>query len=317
MMDLGHRLTDKELEKLEKKIQKEYGQASREMEAKLKTHLAKFQKRDAEKKLAVNRGELSRRDYLEWREKAMMRNQQWIDLRKNLARDMQNANQIAKSIANGYMPDVYALNHNWGTYEVESGLRIDTNYAMYSRETVERLLKDDPDILPPPGKNKKVQAGKALKWHEGQIQSVTLQSILQGESIPHTAQRIAKTLGVKGTKSSVLYARTAVTGAQNAGRRDAYNRARDLGIEIENEWMATPDDRTRPSHVDADGERRAEGERFSTGCLYPGDPTGPAEEVWACRCTMVAAIKGYKYNDDRFTRLPAGMSFDDWRNMHD
>lgn len=318
-MDAGHILTDKEIKKLEKRIRKEYKQAASEMEKKLKKHMEQFAVRDAEQKALVKAGEITRKEYLDWRQNAMMRNKQWQALRKNLAQDMRNADKIAKSIANGHMPEVYALNYNFGTYEVEKGLSINTNFALYNRQTVERILRDDPDILPEPGKRmrKKLQDGKALKWQEGQIQSVALQSILQGESIPHTAKRIADVLGVQGYKTGVRYARTAMTGAQNAGRRDAYNRARELGIDLENEWMATPDDRVRESHADADGERRKDGERFSTGCLYPGDPTGPAEEVWNCRCTLVAAIKGYKYNDDRFTRLPDGMSFEDWKKYHD
>jgi hypothetical protein len=53
-------------------------------------------------------------------------------------------------------------------------------------------------------------------------------------------------------------------------------------------WRATHDNRTRDSHAAMDGDTVAEGERFVTGAgntlEYPGDPSGPPEEVINCRC---------------------------------
>ena len=48
------------------------------------------------------------------------------------------------------------------------------------------------------------------------------------------------------------------------------------------------------SHRILHGERIDVDGTFSNGCRFPGDPNGPAEEVYNCRCTLVAAIKGFE-----------------------
>lgn len=97
----------------------------------------------------------------------------------------------------------------------------------------------------------------------------------------------------KAYAASVRTARTCFTGAQNAGRMASYYRAEQMGIEVEKEWIATLDSRTRESHIRADGERVKYDELFSTGLRYPGDPNGQdASEIYNCRCTMRAIIPG-------------------------
>lgn len=315
-MDAGYKESAKLLGKLERKIHREYSKAVKEMNGKVDAYFKKFKAQDTLKQAQVKSGQLSKQEYKQWRVDKMVTGKRWIDMRNTLAQDLQNTNKIARSIANGYLPEAYAIHHNYGTYEIESGYGIDTSYTLYDRQTVERLIRDNPEILPAMGKamKKKIQEGKALKWRQGQVQSVVLQSVLQGESIPNMAKRISETLGVKDEKAAIRYARTAMTGAEAAGRMDSYKRAQDLGIELEQEWEATPDGRTRDSHIDLDGERQPVGHVFSNGCMYPGDPGGAPEEVYNCRCRLVAALKGYNYkNDSRWTRLPDGITYDDWK----
>jgi len=84
-------------------------------------------------------------------------------------------------------------------------------------------------------------------------------------------------------------ARTETTAAFNAGAESAYV---EVGLTAKI-WVATPDDATRDTHLDAHGQCVGVGERFSVGSslmMFPGDPSGPAEEVINCRCTTVAAM---------------------------
>ena len=60
------------------------------------------------------------------------------------------------------------------------------------------------------------------------------------------------------------------------------------GLQMQKEWMATLDGRTRDSHRDLDGERVPYDEPFSNGLMFPADPQGAGREVWNCRCTMRA-----------------------------
>ena len=68
------------------------------------------------------------------------------------------------------------------------------------------------------------------------------------------------------------------------------------------------DDRTRPSHLELDGERRDLDEEFSNGLQYPGDPDGDPSEVYNCRCTMVA----YLPSIDEDTKETSEEGYEEW-----
>jgi len=87
-------------------------------------------------------------------------------------------------------------------------------------------------------------------------------------------------------------ARTETMRASNFGSHQIY---KEWGATYK-EWLATPDNRTRPDHMDA-WERYREGgdpgpipmgEPYKVGgvfMMYPGDPSAPPEQVCNCRCT--------------------------------
>lgn len=350
MDDAGHVGTDAILAEMEKKIARVYKQASKEAEEKLDDYLRRFAIKDATWQRRVAAGEATAAEYAQWRIGQIMMGKRWEEMRNSLAQDYHNANLIARSVVTGYMPEVYALNHNYGTFQVEQGGRVDTSYTLYSRETVERILRDDPDLLPGPGPQMKntfalwdayrqgenielteaqkkafdnlIASGKDLRWQEGQIQSVMLQGILQGESIPNLSRRVADTMGEINHKSTIRYARTAATAAQNAGRQDAYRRAEALGVDMVREWRATLDMRTRHEHRVLDGQQRGVDEPFEMGgyeIMYPGEPSAPAHLIWNCRCTLIPRVSGWesrtgKLRDDSKIE---GMSYEEWKENHD
>ncbi len=75
---------------------------------------------------------------------------------------------------------------------------------------------------------------------------------------------------------------------QNGGRQKSYEEAEAMGIKIQKEWMSAKDNRVRDSHAQLNGVRVRYNKTFPNGCRYPGDPSGRPEEVYNCRCTMVA-----------------------------
>jgi hypothetical protein len=116
--------------------------------------------------------------------------------------------------------------------------------------------------------------------------------------------------------AAIRNARTATTGAENAGRVDSYVEAESKGIELEQKWEAVLDMRTRSEHRQLDGQTcpvhgafEIDGEQIR----YPGDPEAPGYLVYNCRCQLVAEIKGIEYKGKRWDRLPDGMSYEEWR----
>lgn len=321
-MDDGHYLTELILRETEADVTRVYRQAVDEITKKLDEYLRKFKVKDLIKQEQLRKGEITQAEYNYWKTGQIAIGKRWEEMKNTLAQDLHNANDIARSVINGHIPEVYAVNHNYATFQVEKESLVDTSYTLYDRQTVERLIRDQPDVLPEPGARmrEKLAANKDLAWQRGQIQSVMTQSILQGESIPNMAKRICNTLGEKNRKAAVRYARTAATGVQNAGRVDAYKRAEDMGIELEQEWLATLDGRTRHEHRYLDGQHVPVGKPFTVDgyeLRFPGDPTGPGYLIWNCRCTLIPRLKNLDQSDAPRKSKLGNMSYDEWKHEHD
>lgn len=88
-----------------------------------------------------------------------------------------------------------------------------------------------------------------------------------------------------GVSNAKRIARTEGHRIQQTAARDAQHTAKAKGADVVKQWDASLDGRTRSSHARVDGEIRELEEKFSNGLMYPGDPSGKAEEVINCRCT--------------------------------
>lgn len=322
-MDYGHEQTDKMLKKLEKQIHKEYSKAAKEVEKSMLQYLKRFEENDNEMLSKLNAGEITKKEYTEWRNKQMIINDKWQKQRDQLTETYMNADKVASELIKDTTYEAYALNHNYGTFEAEKGAKVDTSYTLYSKDTVARLVKDDPQLLPKIGKttSEKIRRGELKKWNEKQIQSVMMQGVLQGESIPKIAKRLATTVGEKNSYSHIRAARTMTTSAENAGRIDSYKRAESMGIKMKKQWLATLDGRTRHSHRILDGESVPINKEFSNGLMFPADPDGddPAE-IYNCRCTLIADIAGFSDNIDDLSLRRTGEGFTDyetWKDAHE
>lgn len=321
-MDRGQKDTLKGLSELERKINREYAKAVKDIEAELTDYLRRFEVKDKRWREWVEDGTKTAEEYKRWRTGQMAVGKRWSDQKETIAKGLFEVNTDLREQIRKEMPQVFADNFNYATYEIEKAARVDTAFTLYNKEAVERLLKDEPDLLPPMGRRVKglITQGKAVAWDMQKLQSVMIQGILQGDSIPKLATRLAEGVGESDRKAAIRNARTMATAAQNAGRVAAYERADELGVEMVQQWVATLDDRTRHSHRYLDGEQRPVGEAFSNGCMYPADPScdDPAE-VYNCRCTLRGVVKGlekkaYKYRDETGME---GMSYDEWRDAHE
>ena len=302
-----HEAAEEEIAKLSKRLHAEYNKALREMKRKAKTLLAEQAEKDAKMAAKVDAGEMTAAQLKAWREERARRAGWYSDMVDQLAGDLARCDAQAAAIVNGRSPHVYAENANFGAFQVEKLTGTGTMWTLVDGDTVATLVRDRPDLLP----QVTPKPDKTERWARRKITAAVTQSVLMGESVQDAAGRIAAVVEMD-ERAAVRAARTALTGAENAGRLSSYERARSMGIDVRAQWMATLDGRTRSSHRLLDGVVADGDGKFPNGLRYPGDPQGPAAEVWNCRCTLVPSMPSY----DAFKGRGAskiGDDYDAWK----
>lgn len=292
MEDLGHVQTDKLLEGLEERLGDIYTQAYEDVKKKADDYFARFAVKDKAKRDLVAAGKMSKNEYSTWRRNQMLSGKRWTDLRDQLAQDLTNVNKIAAGMVRGELNEVFAINANYSEYLIENGMRMNYGFTLYDRNTVANLVMNDPDIIP---WKPHVDIPADLRWNRQMVTSHITQGILQGESIPHLSKRLLKTVN-NDKIAAVRTARTAVTSAQNAGRQAVYDKAKSMGLNLQKEWLATLDGRTRHDHGMTDGQRVPLDGKFTVGgykMKYPGDMSAPGWLVYNCRCTIITVEPEY------------------------
>lgn len=312
--DAGRMEVDLILSGLERLIYDVYRDAAIEMRDKANRYLAEFRAEDFRRREALKARGINPKDdpeYTQWRISHIAQGRHWIEMADTLATDMTHHNEITASAIRGHMPEVYASGYNYGLYDGERQAQRITPFTLYDRQTVERLLRDNPALLPQP----RVNIPKDERWNTQLLTSQMAQGILQGETIDQIAVRLSGRVAEMNRTAAVRTARTAVTSAENGGRLQSYRDLESAGIKMSKTWMATLDSHTRESHAWLDGETVGTEEEFSNGLMFPGDPGGEPAEVYNCRCTLISQVVKIDLRAGTpSTKLIDGMTYDEWKN---
>lgn len=329
--------TDDQLEALERKMRREYEQAAREMRTKQEKALARYARELEAREKALDGTKEAMDAHKRWLASQAV-GQEWMrKMVDQLAQAANGANQRAIDMLNNALPHIYAENAAMAAFQVDRALRADTGFTLVNEDAVRHLMGDGVEgqiihevpLTPEADRlakglqsiRKDIDSAKDIRWNRQQFTSAITQGILQGESIPNIVKRTTGIFG-KNRAAATRAARTACTAAENGGRMNSFERAKRLGIDMEIEWCATLDERTRESHRELDGERIELGERFSNGLEYPGDPSGDPGEVYNCRCRANGRVVGFDgergdWADDavseRWARLPQGTTYEQWK----
>lgn len=307
--DEAHEAADAEIEAFRREVAGVYRETEETASKTLREYLERFREEDDAWRDRVARGESTEVQWKAWRRGKILTGRRYRVVLRQVAEGYTHANEIAMDALEGRLPGVYAENYNYGTFQAYSAARVDDAFALQDASTVQRLLTDHGSYLPKPT----VNVPKDTAWNRRLLANQITQGVLLGESMPKIARRLGDVTG-SNMATAMRTARTSVTAAENAGRVDSYARAQSLGIELEQEWLATLDGRTRHTHRQLDGERVVVGGKFGNGCRYPGDPEAPYAETCNCRCTLIAAVEGVDYSDGkRWSRLPDGMTYEEWK----
>lgn len=325
MIDWAHDWTDEQIKALEERFRGTYSQAAKELRKRADKLMEGY-----ERKLArlTKGGHEPTEDEL----RGLLGTSvgRVNELASTLAETATKANEAAFNTINDALPGIYAENANWAAYQVDKGIGMNTGFELVDESTVRRLMLTEEDdqiiheftdnVVRPDMQTLRTNLDrvKDVRWNRQKFTASITQSILQGESVPHMAERLQRVLNMDKNMATRA-ARTAATSAENAGRVDSFKRAKRIGIDLEQEWMAAIDGRTRYSHRELDGQHVPVGKKFyakSTGheIEFPGDPKAHPSETYNCRCTLVAWTPEMAAESvNRWSKLPEGTTYDDWK----
>lgn len=292
--DYAHQMTDKQLAELESRISKLYKQAADELSDTVTAYFKQFEKRDAEMQDKLKAGTITEQEYKQWRLAQIGRGKRFTALRDKVAERYTDANATAVAYVNDATPGIYSLNRNYSAYKIEQ-VSDKADFTLWDEQTVKRLIVEQPDLMPYYPPNRALQRGIDLKYGKQQITASVTSSILQGKGVGKIADDLQSRIRDMNRASAIRTARTAVTGAQNAGRLDTYRAAQDMGIKLKKRWLATLDGRTRHEHRILDGQTVDIDKPFKVDgyeLMYPGDTSAPGYLVYNCRCTQIAEVDG-------------------------
>lgn len=138
--DSAHEFSDAEIRAFEREVAGVYGEASKTAYANLKRYLAQFEADDEKMRERLEAGEITKAQYRSWRSGKIAAGRRYRIVLKQCAEAMTYANVVAAAAIEGRLPEVYAENYNYGTWQVESAVGVDTAYALQDASTVQRLL---------------------------------------------------------------------------------------------------------------------------------------------------------------------------------
>ena len=301
MPDYGARVADHGVARSKRKMQKVYDQAAKELERKLRL----FRKRFAAKQAAMSKdlaaGKITKAEYDSWMRGQVFIGKRWEAKLNQAINIFQKANRLAHRIIQKIRLWVFSENYNHNAYETEVNTGV--SFDIYNEEAVKKLSEDDPKMLP----EWRIDEDKDYIWNRQKVENAITQGIIQGESVDQIAQRLADVLKTTNMNKMRMFARTAMTGAQNAGRQKQMEDAEAKGIKLKKRWVASLDNRTRDAHQKLDGQTVPVSESFNVvlknghdgHIRYPGDPNADPSNVYNCRCTMIEIFDGIKRKNQR------------------
>lgn len=243
----GQKMTDAELAKLEKRIAAIYREAYNDLTDTIRDYFGKFAARDAVEKARLDAGEISEDQYKLWRAAQIGRGKRFEALRDKVAERMTNANATAIAYINDATPGIYSLNRNLAAYMIEQ-VAGDVGFDLWDERVVKRLIAEQPGLMPSYPEKRALKRGIDLAYGKKQITASVTSSILQGRSIKGMADDLQSRITTMNRDSAIRTARTAVTGAQNAGRLDSYYAAEKWESSAENNgWRRSTEEPATPT----------------------------------------------------------------------
>lgn len=264
---------EKRMKSYEKKLQAQFSETLNSMRGEMAKLYSKYAKD----------GMLTRAE--------MTRYNKYITMEKQMVDLLNPTLQATSKQIQRLLPEMYSESFFEYAWAMDNGAGVRLGYGTFNPYNQAELFS----ITNP----KNIEMANALKNYTKSgkqiIQSALLNALGSGKSYSRMIKDLAKGLGIVNYKALRIL-RTEGQRAINKGQSDLYLKAEEKGIEGNEVWDATLDNRTRATHGQMDGVKKSADGYFHGAigkALYPLDPNLPAEESINCRCHTRFEIAGY------------------------
>ena len=214
----------------------------------------------------------------------------------DIAKRLYQLNKKAKNEINNAVPQAFADTMNQESFEIEQDMGEDIGLFPVSPDDIEEWIDENPEVY----EEGTVNERKDIKWNTQIIRNAIIAGVLIGSN--KLPQYVTGNVMKRNRDSMLSNAWNTISGAGEAGRQNAMLVTKSKGVEIEKEWIATLDFKTRDAHRQLDGQRvpvdrpfEVDGEEIG----FPRDPSAPAYLRCNCRCAMRRVRKGWVNDGER------------------
>lgn len=228
--------------------------------------------------------------------------------------------EVAKEIRESQQ-NVYIEKHMTSMYIYEQASQIPMDFDVPDKKNIDSAIEQPIDHI---------KLEPTLQKHRNnvldKIRIHITQGVLNGDGYAKVAQAIEKEVTMTKVQAQRV-ARTEMGRAQSQAALDSAMEAQNNGIDMNKQWHATLDTRTRHSHQHLDGTKRPIKEAFeSSGCkgqaphLFVG--INSASENINCRCTLMFYMDEDELptvrrvrNDDGKTEVIPFVTYREWEQQ--
>lgn len=193
-----------------------------------------------------------------------------------------------KELELGYFGEFYNIESQLDNLNMGSNL----SFGLMSEEYIKQVIEYPVNGVP----LSKRLYGETLSSMQRQIKATITEGLIQGYSYKEISRNLSESMG-NGYKKSKVIVRTESGRVRSMARQEAVTKAKDLGVDIKKEWIATLDKSTRHSHAKMDGQIVETDEEFTSPRGYKAmQPRmfGVAAEDINCRCGCTSVVNGIK-----------------------
>jgi SPP1 gp7 family putative phage head morphogenesis protein len=290
---------EQELQKLEKiqdlKMNRElyhiYSDTLKDVKSKLKAYLEEYE------------------DLPYWKQQQTGRLKQLTD---EIVEKLQEVYPQAKTVIENFKQEQFETGYYGGYYTVEESQQADLPIAFLPDEVIRSAVRQ-----PVASKTLSERLYKARNRLANRSQGAITSGILQGKGYAEIASVISSN-SEANYRQALRIARTEGGRMRTQARQNSYEEMEKVGCDLQKQWLAALDRKTRKSHGHLDGQRVKIDEFFESDGFKAIGPRcfGVASMDINCRCTTITIVDGinpdYRRDNETGEKI-AFRTYDQWK----